>query len=331
VRPRKQKGRGSGSNSYAYELVVVSLVDKTVVSEDGYEQFPYHIVRWAIGDEGSQWGYGQGAVALSSSKELQIQRRALILCGELSNNPPRETLASFEGTPKVYPGANNRVMEAGSIRALDRALQGNFPITKETIEMTKEDIHRAFFVKVFAPLDNLPGDRRTTVEIIERVKAGYMRLVLPTTRLYNEGLTPIVERSVLQLLKYRILEPPPAELGEFKVEYLGRLALALKEQQSDALQRFGQFAMSMEQVLPNFTSDNINVDRAGRRMAQTFGVAETDLNTEEERIAIREQRNQQQQSQMAMMAAESAGKAYKSASGKAEEGSPAEELMAQAG
>lgn len=329
VRPRRDRAGGLQSNmAYPFEEVVVNEREKRVVAEGGYEHFPHHIVRWLTGDDGEKWGYGQGAVALSSSKELQRQRKALLLCADLQNNPPRQTLASFEGAPKVYPGANNRVMELNSIQALDQRLGGNFPITRETIEMTKEDIHKAFYVKVFAPLDGLPGDRRTTVEIIERVKAGYMRLVQPVTRLYNEGLTPLIERSVLMLLKYRILPPPPPELQEFKVEYLGRLALALQEQQTDALMRFSQFSMQMEQVIPHFTEDNINVDRAGRRMATTFGVNEGDLTTEEERAAIREQRAQREQQQMALMAAQAAGSAYKDGSKAPEAGSPAETLMA---
>jgi hypothetical protein len=129
------------------------------------------------------------------------------------------------------------------------------------------------------------------------------------------------------LLKNGLLPPPPPELRSLKIEYLGRLALALQEQQADALQRFSQFAINMESVMPNFLTDNINVDRAGRRMATTFGVNEGDFNTEDERDAIRQQRAQAQQAQMQMEAMQSMGKAYKDGSTAPEEGSPAGMLM----
>lgn len=327
VGPRtKRNPQYSDNLNYAYEECVVNATEKIVVFEGGYKQFPYHIARWLLSSQ-ETWGRGQGTIALSADKELQKQRKAFLLCADLANNPPRETLASFEGTPKVYPGANNVVMEPNTIRALDKTLQGNFPITKDTILAQQEIIHRCFYVKVFAPLDNLPGDRRTTVEIIERVKAGYMRLILPVTRLYNECLTPLVERCVLILIENGVIQPPPPELKEFKVEYLGKLALALQEQQADAFQRFAQFAITMENVVPGFTRETINTQRAGRRMATTFGVNEGDLNTEEERANIIQERQQQEQAQMAMMAAQSAGKAYKDTSQKAEEDSPASELI----
>lgn len=330
VRPRKHRNTGLRDNlNFPFDEVVVNKTEKVTVRESGYEQFPYHICRWLLSSQ-ARYGFGQGTVALSADKELQQQRRALILNADLANNPPRQTLHSFEGTPKVYPGANNTVMEMDSIRALDGRLNGNFPITKDTVEMTQEIIHRCFYVKVFAPLDHLPGDRRTTVEIIERVKAGYMRLVQPTMRLYNECLTPLVERCVLQLLKYRVLEPPPPELRSFKVDYLGRLALALQEQQADALMRYSQFSLQMEQIMPGFTEETISRRRAGRRMATTMGVNENDLTTDEERQEILDARQQREQQMMQMQMAEIAAKGYKNASGAAEPGSPAEAMMSGA-
>lgn len=320
-----------GNRNYPWGTLVVSGLDQTIVEESGYESMPYHITRWTTSSQ-EIWGRGQGTVALSADRELQRQKRALLLNADLTNNPPRETLSSFEGAPKVYPGANNMVMERDSIRALTQ-FTGNFPVTKDTVLMQQEILHRCFYVKVFAPLDNLPGDRRTTVEIIERVKSGYMRLVLPTMRLYNECLTPLVERCVQLLMKNGVvinqIGYPPAELRGFKVEHLGRLALALQEQQADALQRFGQFALTMEQAVPNFFRDTINTDRAARRMATVFGVNEGDLNTPEERDAIRGERQQAESAQMAMMAAQAAGKAYKDGSKAAEPNSPADQIMSQ--
>ncbi|MCK9597943.1 MAG: portal protein [Sphaerochaeta sp.] len=320
----------SDNQNYKFIEEIVNESEKIIVQKNGYHEFPFHIARWLVGSQ-EIWGRGQGTYALSADKELQHLAKALNLCVDLHNNPPREVLSSFEGPPRVHPGAYNVAMEPNSIRALDPMLNGNFPISEKMLQMKQEQIRDYFYVKVFAPLDNLPGDRRTTVEIIERVKAGYMQLVLPVTRFYNECLTPLVERSVMLLLRNFRIPAPPAQLRGFKVEYLGRLALALQEQQADALQRFSQFGVNMNAVFPNFMVDTLNPDRAGRRMATVFGVNESDLNTDEEKAAIRQKRAADEQQMKMMMAAEAGSKAIKNTSQKPEEGSPAEQLLAGVG
>lgn len=327
IQPRKNRDfRYSDRKNYPYEKICVNEKEKVVVEEGGYREFPYHIARW-LTTSAEKWGYGQGVYGLSADKELQEQKRHLLLAANLANNPPRQTLSSFEGSPKVYPGANNIVNEMDSIKALDRTMQGNFPVTKDTLEMIKTDLRNIFYDKVFAPLDELTGDRRTRLEISERIKAGYQQVVLPATRFYNECLTPLIERSVTSLLRNYRIPPPPPELKGFKVEYLGRLALALKEQHADALQRFAEFSAQMEQVAPHFTTDTINVDRAGRNMATTFGVSESDLNTPEEKEAIRAKRQQEMEQMKAMQAAQAMGSAIKDTSKTPEEGSPAQQIL----
>lgn len=333
VQPRKNRNPllKDSIYGYAFEEIVVNETEKATVKEDGYKQFPHHISRWLTTSQ-EKYGYGQGVFGLSADKDLQTQHKDLKTCAGKHNFPPMETLHSFEGTPKLYPGANNRVMELGSVQPIANGnLNGNFPVTKDTLEMTRQILRDIFFEKVFAPLDNLTGDRRNEMEIAERINSGYRQMVLPVTRYYNECLTPLVERCVLLLLENYMIEAPPPELRGFKVEYLGRLALALQEQESDALQRYAQFSLGMEQVVPNFTVDTINVDRAGRRMATTFGVNEGDLNTDEEKAAIREERKQRQQAQEQLQAAMAMGSAYKDGSKAAEAGSPAEALMAGVG
>jgi hypothetical protein len=327
IRPRPNRDyRYSDRSNYAYEKICVNEKEKVVVEEGGYREFPYHLARW-LTTSAERWGYGQGVYGLSADKELQEQKRSLLLAANLANNPPRQTLSSVEGPPKVYPGANNIVNEMDSIKALDRTLQGNFPVSKDTLEMTKSDLRNIFFDKVFAPLDELTGDRRTRLEIAERIKAGYQQVVLPATRFYNECLTPLIERCVMLLLRNYRIPPPPPELRGFKVEYLGRLALALKEQNADALQRYVEFAALMEQVAPHFTVDTINIDRAGRNMATTFGVSEADLNTPEEREKIRAKRQQEMEQMKAMQAAQAIGGAIKDTSKTPEDGSPAQQIL----
>jgi hypothetical protein len=214
----------------------------------------------------------------------------------------------------------------GLIKPLDRGMLGDWRTTFEKVKMGQELINRCFFRHVFAPLENLTGDRRTTLEIQERTKEGLVRLIGPVSRIQNEGLAGLIENCTMLCIENHLIEPPPMEL-KLKIDYLGRLAKALQEQQVDAFQRFAGFTVNMEAVVPGFTKKAINLKRAGRRMATTFGMNEGDLNTAEELAEIEKQEAAQQQAQQLMMAMQAGGKAYKDMSGTAEEGSPAEALI----
>jgi hypothetical protein len=253
-------------------------------------------------------------------------------------NPPREVLDNFEGQLKIMPGAINRCSQLNSSRPMEFGSDQAFQGVERQIAMKQEEVHKAFYVKAISPLDDLPGDRRTTVEIIERVKQGYKRLVLPILRLYAELLTPVTERSVFLLIENGRIPHPKYEAPElmkngFGIEYMGEMALALRDKQARGFQQFAQFAALMNQAFPgiNQPSDNINPDRATRRMGRAFGINEDDFTTEEERQAIRQQRQQEVQQQKAAMATQVASAAYKDTSAKAEEGSPAESAMAEMG
>jgi len=269
--------------------------------------------------------------ALSADKDLQAQKKAYQLSVDMHNRPPYEYLANnVEGLPKIYPGAANPVMEINSIKAIDGRLSGDTNRTLELIQDTRQILHDCFFKRIFDALSE-GGDRMTRVEVIERINSGRQQLILPATRIYNEGLTPLLINVFHYLLEAGRFPPLPQELTTLKIDYLGALALALQAQQSDALQRFSQFAIQMEAVVPGFTKRTINIERAGKRMGTTFGMAETDFNSPEEQAAIIQQEQQEKQAQMAAMAAATASQSYKNASGAAEPGSPAEAMMAGAG
>ena len=329
VQKRKNRDTTKDNNlNWTWEEVCVNEKEKKVVKESGYRRFPYHISRWTLTSQ-ETWGRGQGTIALTASKMLQAQNRDMLLAAALANKPPMEVLAEFEGKPNIAPGGRNNVYQAGTIKAIDRGLQGNFPITLDMVNRTQELIDKCFFRHVFAPLENLTGDRRTTLEIQERTKEGLIRLISPVSRIQNEGLAGLIENCAMLCIENYLIEPPPPELNVIKIDYLGRLAKALQEQQVDAFMRYANFSIQMDAIEPGFTKKSINLKRAGRRMATTFGMNEGDLNTEEEIAAIEQQEAAAQQAQQMAMAAETMGKAYKNTSTAAEEGSPAEALMSQ--
>ncbi len=328
VRPRPNAERNLNLIDFLnmpLESLYVNIDEQIVVDEGGFDEFPYAVPRWKKSSN-EKYGRGQGTIALSVTKELQQMHADFVECGNKWNNPPREVLdIAVEGRVDVRPGADNRVTQMNSIRSLDDAVKGNFPITKDMLEFTQGLIHRIFFVDVFAPLANLPGDRRTTVEIRERVKQAVKKLAGPIYRLQSELFTPVITRSVLLLIRNGVIPRPPAELqGQgFGIEYISELALAIRDQQSQAFIQFADLVSALDPMFPG-AKDIVNIDRSLPDIAYTFGVKAEHLSTPEEIQETREIRAEQLAEQKALEAAEKLAKGYGQTVKTPEEGSLAE-------
>ncbi len=328
VRPRiKRNVMLTNFMNMPFESLYVNEKEKIVVEEGGFEEFSFAAARW-MKSSSELNGRGQGTECLASVRSLQQMERDLHECANKHNNPPLEVLEHFEGTVRTMPKGLNFVKERHTIAGIEQSVLGNFPITEKQIERKEQEIHRAFYTDVFTPLTGLKGDRRTTVEIYKLFEQAAKKLAMPLYRLQSELLTPVITRCVLLLIRNgKIPKPPPELRGRgFGIEYISELALALRNQQANAFQQFAAFVGEMEGVFPG-VKDNINEDKAVRRMGRAFGVNEEDLATEEEVAAKREARAQQLQQQQLMAAAQVGSKAYKDTSGAAEEGSPAAELQ----
>ena len=320
------KLRNAGNMPFESCFVDVSAKEKT--DEGGYEEFPCAVARWSK-NIGEKWGRGEGTEIVEAVKALQQMMKDLIECANRYNNPAREVIGNnLTGQVNNSPGANNFVTEGMSIRALDSGMQGNFPISKEMLEMQRAMVNQAFYHNLFSQFTDLTGDRRTTVEIQARMREALRLTAVPVSHIETELLTPTITRCLNLLVRNGVIEKPPPELSEqfFTVEYLGELGLALRNQQANAFADFAGVAMQLAQVFPA-AMDIPNMDRGLRRLAETRGVNVDDINTEEEVAAKQKERQQIQQAQMAMQAIETGAKAYGQGKAAPEEGSPAAEMM----
>lgn len=329
IGPRtKRNQRFSDFMNMPIESLFVNVKEQIIVEEGGFEEFSHAVPRWKKSSN-EKYGRGQGTIALSVSKTLQQQHADLVECGNKWNNPPREKLSgAVEGQVDVRPGAVNSVLQMGSIKALDDAIKGNFPITKETLELYQAIIHRIFFVDVFAPLAHLTGDRRNMLEIRERVKQAMKKLAGPVYRLQSELFTPLIKRCVLLLIRNGVIPYPPSELQGrgFGIEYISELALAMRDQQTQAFMQLANLVSALDPVFPG-AKDIISIDRALPDIAFTFGAKVEHLSTTEEIEEARRIRAEALAAQQALQAAQVGSQAYQGATKAPETGSPAEALM----
>ncbi len=331
VRPRDlAKQIGNETTAMPFESLIASRSDNEMVDEGGFPEFPFQVPRWTK-SSGEKWGRGVGTYAIGPVNGLQEEKRDLIECGNLHNNPPKEILESFEGEVRVSPGDLNFVLEKGTIRAIEQQALGNFVITKDIIEMDQQIVRKMFFNDAFNQLEQLKGDRRNELEIRSRLAEGLRKLVMPVGRIQTEWLTGLVTRDIMLLQRNGELGELPSEMQgrAFKIEYIGRLALELQAAQSMGWLRWVQEGIEIEASVPG-TLDNINIDEGFQRRGIALGTSIDDIASEDEVKVKRENRALKEQQTLELEMARIAGPAYQSATKAPETGSPAETLVGAA-
>ena len=177
-------------------------------------------------------------------------------------------------------------------------------------------------------IDDITADRRTTLEIRERVRGTWPKIGNPVARIWYEQISPLVERSILLLIRNGVVEQPPAELGGvgFKLEFVSPFALELRSQQSKAFQEWAFIVGEMESEFPG-AIDNVDSDDAIQRLGRTLGVNTEDMSSEEQRTEKREARALKEQQALELQMLQQGAQAYQASTKAPESGSPAEQLV----
>ena len=335
VGPRKKRNPNLSDKynmNMLYESVFIDVVDEMIIDEGGFTENAYASCRW-MRPASEKDGRGIGTEILPQIKVLHKMTYDFVHLSNKFADPPIEKNANnVEGDVDTRPGAVNEVSEMGSIKAIDGNAIGNFPITEKSLDRQTEIIHRAFFRNAFSPLEDLTGDRRTTLEIRERIKQSWPKIGPPIGRIWTELLAPSITRSIMLLIRNGEIPLPPQELQgtNFGIEFVGPFALELRSQQAKAFQEWVGWVGNIETVSPGAV-DNVDFDDAIMRMGRTFGVNTEDMATEEERNAKRQARAEQQQKTEQQQAMQLATDAYGKGISKPEDGSAAGKIMESIG
>lgn len=328
VRPRKKRNRNlSDFMNMPWESFYVGVKDKNIIDEGGFPEFPFHVPRWSK-TSGETHGRGVGTEIQPQVRVLQQQMFDFIEMGNKAPRPAREVLESFDGEFDVTPDAMNVVQEIPSSKVIESGGQGAFVITDKIIEMQREVIHKAYKRDVFVQLGDLKGDRRTTVEIRERILEGLRRVGQPVSRIWSELLETQIIRTFRLLVRNGEIPPPPPGLILIEIEYLGLMANALSSGQARGFQQWIAIGAELSETVPGIL-DNANTDEGYRDLGRSLGAKAEHINTPEQRDAIREERARLAQEQKALEMAEAVGKGYKDTSKAPEAGSLAGAAMGE--
>jgi hypothetical protein len=310
-----------------FESVFVCEKDQNVLAEGGFDEFPFAVPRYDV-IYGEVYGRGRGTMLLPKVRVLNRLCKDYLDMANKWVNPPLEVLESFEDTVDLTPGALNHVIELNSIAPINMGANGMYPVTKDILEYYREGVRQGFFKHAFETLAGLKGDRRTTTEIIERLKEGFKQQAKPMGRLFDELLTPLVTRSFMLLVRNGVIPRPPQSLWgrPFKIVFINPLALALRDQQSKGLQYWVTAGMQMAEGFPDVL-DNVDSDTAYRDLGASLGVKTDHIRSVRERDELRQQRAEKQQAIEQLQAAQAMAEGYGKTTKAPEEGSPAEALL----
>ena len=303
--------------------VWVNRQEKLKVSEGGHPEMPHMVTRFDR-DPLEDFGRSPTMKMLPDIKMINEMKRVRIKSWDKMCDPP----AILPDDGSIWPLSTQPggvvFKTPGSEGPEYWEFKGNLQGMEEAITAVRTDIRNGYFLDLFDAL--IDRQNMTATEVIARVEQR-MRLLTPIIgRLQSEFFNPLINRIIGILTRAGKLPPMPAALSEkdFKVEYLGRLALALKTLDSEG------FVKTMADLLPLAEAgitdwlDNFDIDEITRNMGRNNGMPSTWIKAMK---AVKKERfdRQQAQAQQALMEnAKDLSGAVKNLSVKPEEGSIAE-------
>ena len=282
---------------------------KHILSEGGFEENPYIVVRWSKAAE-EVYGRSPAMEVLPTIKVVNAMARTVLEAAELAVRPPVVVGAgTMEGPIRTAPGSIMYVRQ-GTRDMPQPFNHGARPdIGHEMMDREEEKIQKSFF----ADRLSLPQlDRMTATEIVERRQQGLMVLSPILSRLYAEWLNPVIERTFAWMLKKKLLSPMPEALSNvaLKVNYVSPMAITRRASVTQSFMQGMSAAQILVQANPSIL-ENLDTDSVFRALMTQNNVDPQFLKSEQEVTQMRQQQQQQAQQQEQMAMAQQAASAAK--------------------
>ena len=311
IRPRSEMNpqRSDGKNKEFASIYVV-VQGQEVVSEGGFDTFPYQISRYVTGP-GEKYGRSPAMFVLPSIKVLNEQKKTMLTQGHRAVAPV--LLSHDDGildTFSMAPGSVNPGGVTAEGRPLVHALPvGNLAAGQELMDMERQVINDGFLVSLFQILVDTPA--MTATEVLERAREKGALLSPTMGRQQSEALGPMIEREVDVLLKQGLLPPMPEILieaeGEFEVQYDSPLSRSQRAEEASGWLRTLEAAIAYANTTQDLSVlDQFDSDVIYQQLAEINAVPSSWMRGQEAVAEIRQGRAQQQAIQQAVEAAPAA-------------------------
>lgn len=295
----KSDARGKPWASY-----YISIDCKQMVSEGGYNSFPYSISRYVTAPD-EVYGRSPAMSALPDIKMLNEMAKTDIRSAHKLIDPPillHDDGILGNGGMKVNmrPGGLNM----GGVNRDGRALMQPFntgarvDIAEQKMEQRRQSIDDAFLVTLFQILVETP--RMTATEALIRAQEKGMLLTPTMGRQQSEAIGPLIERELDLLAFHKILPPVPEVLmeagGEYEIVYDSPMSRMQRAEELVGVQRTMELLTPFAQINPD-VFDIFDPDKLAALTAEVSGVPTPVLRSLEQVDQIRQQRAAAQQQQ----------------------------------
>ncbi|EIP99338.1 Bacteriophage head to tail connecting protein [Opitutaceae bacterium TAV1] len=302
--------------------VYIDVLGQHILENGGYYEMPVAVAR-LLREDNMIYGTGPSDEMMAEIRMLNMMRRDFLLAMELQVNPPWLGPNGNSWRPDNRPGGiiywdtSNEHNKPERLRDTAR-----LDFIDPAITDSRQIIRSGFFNDMFRLLSNPDVMKRdkTAYEVAQMVQEKLVLFHPMFARITRELLTPVLTRIFNVLLRRGAFLPPPVVDGEpldYEINYVSKLALAIKVAQTNSVALMMQMLAGMVQFDPA-SAHVINWQKAAVGIARNHGVPAEWLRDEDEIAEI--VRQQQQAAQMAQ--AEQAASAANQLAGAAQKLGP---------
>ncbi len=322
VKPREEFDRSYPALKTRQPIasLYIDVTGKKFVKQDGYYEMAFMTPRW-VKCSGDVYGRSQGMFALPEIKSANFNEKQMGIALEKEISPT--ILAPDDGfVGTVRTSANSIMYYRKTLQGKDKPepfkTKANLNWVRDMNNDKKIVIKKGFFNDLFVMLQE-QTKTQTAYEIAQRLEEKWSMIIAPIGRL-NSELNNFMIRRILGIAGRagRLPAAPPELIGqEYEIEYVSKLALAMKLLEVRSLTSGFEVMAPMIEMAPDMM-DNYDTDEIARGVPERIGWSEDWLRDTEERDEIRRQRNLKQEQENAQLMAIEAAKAAKGISGKVE-------------
>jgi len=293
--------------------VYVCKESRRVLLEDGFYERPFAVFRMMRGN-GEIYGRGLSDKAMPVIRELNRMGRNLRTGLEKMVDPPwllpDNTSYGIDNRPggKMYWDSSNPNNKPESFRT-----EVDFRWVQQWAEDLRGQVRAAFWTEMFQMLSNPDAMARekTAYEVSQMMQEKLVLFSPIFGRIVSEFFNPMLRRVFGIMLRARLLDAPPVQgrTLDYRVDYVSKIALAIRAAQSSSLVSFFQIASWFAQV-DQAAAMVVDWRKAARATAGNFGIPADWMRDDKD---IDAQLKAQQQAAMAAQLEQLAGAAQKGA------------------
>lgn len=267
VLPREDRlADGIDSKNMPFASALIDVESATLVSEQGYADFPAAVPRWETAP-GEIYPRSPGMMALPDARTLQAMGKTILIGGQRAVDPPIWVVNDSVFSPlRTFPGGVTVVDNSDSNGPPVGAfpVSSNIPVGREMQQDYRTMVEAAFFKNVFRlPVE---GPAMTAYEVAQR-RQEFIRIMGPVFgRLETDYIGHVVERVFGIMERNLQFKQRPLALQNAKVTFRFQSPIQQARKQievaamTQALQELAPLAQAQPGIFDNFDGDQIARD-----------------------------------------------------------------------